>query len=506
MNKLGILLIAFGLFNSALAQKQMVNSAIYNLENGNPDELVQAKADIDKASADERTKNWSLMYYTKARVYCRIYEKKGNEIIKPSYNGLCGLVAGKSFQEFYKSTDKDKKGIMEEAAIELPNVFVALFYESQTRATQFQSAKDPQSKFIADTLMDYFSTMLDLYGKLDTATINNFERSKVKRNYFSDMLAYYSLKNSDEAKRLVVLTALTENEKPSAGIVKSLSDYYIGINQNEKAKEVIKTALAKSNNDNEMFQLLVDYYVKTKQQDQLFAEVDAQLKQNPSSRNYFVRAALLDEKGDIQSAIKDYEQSVALDEFNYDAHWNLGVDLYKNAKVLIEEKNKATDKVAAENKINQNYAEAKKHLEFAQENDKYDVDDATKIAKALRNVCLAMKDNACAAAQRDKIRTLGGHTIAIGDKFTYSIKVENVNNYDLTYLNKFNTYSTALAQKGNQYKEFDIIDKTDLLYVSVTINGTITDKSKVTLAIIVNGEIVAEAESLPGKNTVSIQF
>ncbi len=499
MNKINIKALFLGLpfilVSACTAQNKAINTAEFSLSSGAVEEIITAKEEIDMAAVNEKTKNAARMYFVKGKVYCRIYEKKGNELIKP-YSHNAGLIAGESFWEFYKHPDPKKSEYKEDADIELRNVFIATFYESQTFSEDFIKTTDVKKKpLIADTLTVYYRLLLNLYDKLDTATSNDFKRSTVDRKYFIERLAYFAIGNSDIEKRKALLTSLVTEEKPTAAVVEALSRLYLESKDTLKAKEVIKAALVKSNNDNEIFTVLVNFYISAEKENELFADVDNQIKQNPTSKNYWIRGYLNEQRKDYDAAMADYRESKKLDEFNYDACWNLGVALYKfEVRKLNEQKAKTgnvDEKKKLDSKILETFIDAKTNLQFASENTNYKLTELKDIAKALRNVCLELNDKACASEQRDKIRNYDGVSISIGSTFKYRVSGTG-SSFDISYNNKMNTVSSLTDIKGTWEKEFDYIDKSDMLQISARNNGK---SGNVKVELFVNGVLVKEMQS-----------
>ena len=510
MNKINIKALFLGLpfilVSACTAQNKAINTAEFSLSSGAVEEIITAKEEIDMAAANEKTKTAARMYFVKGKVYCRIYEKKGNELIKP-YSHNAGLIAGESFWEFYKHPDPKKSEYKEDADIELRNVFIATFYESQTFSEDFIKTTDVKKKpLIADTLTVYYRLLLNLYDKLDTATSNDFKRSTVDRKYFIERLAYFAIGNSDVEKRKSILTSLVTEEKPTAAVVEALSRLYLESKDTLKAKEVIKAALVKSNNDNEIFTVLVNFYISAEKENELFADVDNQIKQNPTSKNYWIRGYLNEQRKDYDAAMADYRESKKLDEFNYDACWNLGVALYKfEVRKLNEQKAKTgnvDEKKKLDSKILETFIDAKTNLQFASENTNYKLTELKDIAKALRNVCLELNDKTCASEQRDKIRNYDGVSISIGSTFKYRVSGTG-SSFDISYNNKMNTVSSLTDIKGTWEKEFDYIDKSDMLQISARNNGK---SGNVKVELFVNGVLVKEMQTEGNGAQASVIF
>jgi tetratricopeptide (TPR) repeat protein len=495
--------VAMMLSPSIWSQTRAINSAEFALESNTPDELVIAKEEIDKASVNEKTMNAPKMYLVKGKVYRRLFESRNNPMIAAVYM-KSGLTAGQSMMEFYNSPGKKSSELNDEASIEVGSVFAAIFTEASIYSEKLTKVKPEQKPFVNDTLVMYNRIMLDLFSKLDTGILNQLKGQKVERPYFVERLAYFSLGNSQPTKRMEILEKLMNEETTSAMVVESFSKEKMALKDTIGAKEVIKKALVKSNYNNDIFNVLVNYYISINKEDALIDEINTQLKEKPTSKNYWIRGYLNERQKNYDQATLDYKESRSLDEFNYDANWNLAVALmkYENKK-LIDLKSKATgeEKAKIEKQLTSNYEEAKKYLEYASENSAYSKEELINISKATRTCCLELGNKNCAIEQRDKIRLLNGHTLQIGDKFTYRV-TGDATNMEISYQNKQNTNSTVSNINGNFEKEFDYIDKSDMLTLSIRILGDGFAHAE----ILVNGVMVAEKEADGKGQTIYLSF
>ena len=122
MNKIYLKTLVLALpmmfFFACGAQPKAISTAEFSLESGQIDELLVAKEEIDNASKHEKTKNSARMWFVRGKVYARIYDKRKVQLIEPvAY--LSGIAAGRSYLEFYNSTDSKKGEYIEEANNEL---------------------------------------------------------------------------------------------------------------------------------------------------------------------------------------------------------------------------------------------------------------------------------------------------------------------------------------------------------------------------------------------------
>lgn len=487
-----ILAIGLGISSDAFSQTRSINSAEFALESGTPDDIIIAKEEIDKASVHPKTANMPRMFLIKAKVYRSIFDKRGNPMIAP-ISHHAGFIASQSILNFFENPLKKKSEELEEAKYEVGNVFAATFNESQNVSDSLNKASEIKKPFYYDTMVSYYQNLLSMYGKLDTSMINNLKGQKVERDFFVDRIAFFALNNSDKAKRIQILDGLMKSEMPSAILVESYSKELLLNKDTAGAKRVIKEALVKSNNNNDIFNVLVNYYIAIDREADLMIEIDEQIKNAPTARNYWIRGYLNEKARRMDEATIDYRKSRELDEFYHDANWNLGVSLIKHeSKKLMDAKAKASGeaKVKIDKELMSLWKEARGYLEYASENPKYSKDELIEISKGIKTCCMELSDKACENEQRDKIRTLtAGVTLAIGDKFSYRL-IGDAKKMDVSYQNKQGTVSTISDVNCDWTKDFDVIDKTDMLSLSVRINGG----GSATMQILVNGEVVSEKE------------
>ena len=524
--KSGLLLASVCLSMSAIAQKRSINTAEFALESGNPDDLIIAIEEIEKARENEKTNNAARMWLIRSKVYSTVYDKKGNEMIKPQ-SKMAGLKSAESILKFYGQTSDKKTSVdLDEATYQVGAAFASSFNESMTYSEQIEKASSEELKgLLNDTMVIYYQYLLDLYSRLDTGMINNLKGQKVERDFFVERIAFFALNNSSLENRKKIIEELVSKERPTPLMIESYSKELMSAGDTAGAYRVIKNALVKTNYDNDIFNVLVNYYLSINKEEKLMEEIQGQIQENPNSRIYWIRGYLNEKTQKYDEATADYRKSRELDEFNYDANWNLGVCLMKyETRKLLDGKSPSDPaaKALVEQKRLKLFQDAKGFLEFALENPDYSKTELKDISKALRTCCLELNDSKCAGDYRDKIRELEGFSLSVGDKFTYQID-GNSNNMEISYQNNRNTVSSislkADVKKGisvdkefiaagwvkNGYvwqKEFDYTEKSDMLSLSVRVN----DESTVKGLILVNGVMVAEKEVDGPETRFYIQF
>ncbi|MCC7297850.1 MAG: tetratricopeptide repeat protein [Bacteroidia bacterium] len=385
---------------SLQAQKSEIETARISIssENLQADGVLEAKQSIDKAAVHKTTYNLSNMWLVRAMVYTRVYEKASHELLKDVSAGS-GYISAYSMMRFWKS-DNIKKYDIENAVLETRNSF----------GVGFNEAAEIVDKKLYDSAILYYQILTYVHSKMDTADINGLERSGITYKYLQERLAAIAMYVTDPKVKREVLTELVDGGSLSPVVYEGLSRTYLESGDTAMAEQIVRKGIAAAPGDNAMFQLLVNYYVSIGRTDLLFDDVSKQIEASPTSRLYFIRGTLWERKENFDAAIADYKEALVLDEFNYDANYNLGVALLKfETKKLYDKKSKFTnsaDRAKVDLELKAVYIESRKYLEMAAGNLEYSVVDQINIYKALKTASLELDDKAGADGYQAKIDAL----------------------------------------------------------------------------------------------------
>lgn len=400
---LGIAL-TLGFAQCSTAQIKAVNSAEYALMSNSVEDLIIAKEEIDKAKINPKSAELPKMYLVRSDVYARLAGAKSNELLKGLTNAA-GLEAMVSIRKFHESTLPKKAEEKENGTALAGNAFAAGYNE----AIAFFATKN------YDSLCIYYGEMIGIFDYLDTAMSRNLANNKITKESLTETYAQVASMHSKWRQKVSILQSLINKGNSTPAIVEQLSKaYLIGFDSlfinstgdtlkikvgvdTAKAENCIRTALSASNNSDAMFQVLVNFFVSVKQEQRLFADVDRQIGIEPNSRLYYTRAYLYENQSKYDNAIADYRKAVELDEFNYDANFNLGLSLMKYETRKLYDKRSAA--VGAKKKLVDEefkilYSEARKYLERALDNVDYSTADQINICKALKSACIELGDKA----------------------------------------------------------------------------------------------------------------
>ena len=382
---LGIAL-TLGFAQCSTAQIKAVNSAEYALMSNSVEDLITAKEEIDKAKINPKSAELPKMYLVRSDVYARIAGAKNNELLKGLTDGA-GLEAMVSIRKFHESTMPKKAEEKENGTALAGNAFAAGYNE----AISFFATKS------YDTLCIYYAELISMYGYLDTAMSNNLANNKITKASLTETYAQVATLHSDKSQKIAILQGLVDNGNTGPAIVEGLSKAYLTNGDTVKAENCIRTALVASNNSDGMFQVLVNFFVGIKQEQRLYADVDRQIGIEPNSRLYYTRAYLNENQAKYDAAIADYRKAVEMDEFNYDANFNLGLSLMKYESRKLYDKRSAAvgaKKKLVDEELKMLFTDAKKYLERALDNVDYSTTDQINICKALKSACLEIGDTA----------------------------------------------------------------------------------------------------------------
>ncbi|MFM7639807.1 MAG: tetratricopeptide repeat protein, partial [Bacteroidota bacterium] len=317
-------------------------------------------------------------------VYARIAGAKNNELLKGLTN-CAGLEAMISIRKFHEST-LPKKAEEKESGIALAsNAFAAGYNEG----ISYFATKN------YDTLCIYYAEMIGIFDYLDTGMARNLANNKITKASLTETYAQVASMHSSKATKIAILQGLVDKGNTVPAVVEGLSRAYLSTGDTTKAENCIRTALAASNNSDAMFQILVNFFVGIRQEQRLFNDVDRQIGIEPNSRLYYTRAYLYENQGKYDNAIADYRKAVELDEFNYDANFNLGLALMKyETRKLYDKRSVAVGakKKLVDEEFKMLFTDARKFLERALDNADYSTADQINICKALKSACIELGD------------------------------------------------------------------------------------------------------------------
>lgn len=404
MKNFGKILVAASLMWSSqevFAQIQAVNSAEYSLFSQSAEDLISAKEEIDKAAVNPKSSTMPKMFLIKSMVYSRVYDNRGLDQFK-AYSEKSGLISINAMLDFYNSKEAKKPALVEQANEELGRSFIAGLNES----FQYFDKSD------YDEILKYYNVLLPLYDKLDTAASNSLRNNKIDRNFFVEKLVICAFNSKDKTAGVAALEKLVAEGNAQPLLIESLSKSYLAAGDTAKAEALVRSARDKNPNDAALFGVLTNYYITVKQEIKLFDDVNKQLTLDPTNSNlWYTKGYVWELRKNMDSALYCYQQAVIHDNANYNAHFNIGLDLIKfSAPKLYNKKNgaNAAQKKIIDEQLLALFKDAKAHLDIAYENPAGNDKEKTDICKLRRAACMEIGDKACVITNVQTVYSMEG--------------------------------------------------------------------------------------------------
>lgn len=292
----------------ALAQTAAVTNAIMSQRNG---KLDMARTEIDKAITDEKTSTKAKTWYTRAEIYEAM-------ISHPLYGKTAPPNAAQiAYESYQKAIQYDEKGkeYAPQAKQKIKNLYVPVFnagviasnagdYDAAIKAYELAGTIQPQDTAVA------FNTALAYELKKDTA-----QAEKAYRNALSVPLM------NDKNKKLIYARLMGLNyRKP-----------------NTDQLAIAREAVVAYPNEKEFLLQEINLMLKTGQETQAIDKLQGAIKLDPKNSNlYAVLGTLYDKAKKPEQAVAAYEQAIAADPTNFDAHFNLGVYQFNKGAELTQ--------------------------------------------------------------------------------------------------------------------------------------------------------------------------
>jgi len=387
ISKMAALFVGLACFTQAsMAQNNVLRSVGASLQYAQEDMsyLVEAYNDIQKAYRHERTSNSPRMWLYRSMVYSRVWYKRSNGKFASEDLTSAGLTSGVSMQKFYEHPGPKKDDDIYEASLEVGNSFATLYNESNSL---LQRGNDSLISY--DSLVMYMELGSYLFDKLDTSAVRKFSNNGINKSSVTERLMYFVAKSDNiESKKRIFGESIKSGEL-NAMAYEGLALVYLGEGDTSKAESMLMNAYKSNPQEKEMFNVLKNFYISSNQTNKLLDVVEGMIKIDSTNSSYFyLRGKLRDDVLKEHSlARRDYKKAIELDEFNYDAYFDLGANIvsYETMKwrnMKVNARTEADRNKADEGLLNV-YRMAEEYLLIATENTEYGVNDKRNLYQAL---------------------------------------------------------------------------------------------------------------------------
>ena len=348
-------------FISAIAQTINIEDIMSNLKSGN---IVKAKEISDKSVNDVNLSKSPKTWFYRAITYHAIYENPAPEIKAIDKQSL-----NVAYTSYIKTLQLDQKKDYNTEVVKALRIVSSQFV--------YEGIQTFNNKDYNNALNCFESTLainrLPEINQLDTIIIYNAALSAEKADKIPLAIEYYNqlIKLSFSGSKMYLDQAVLFKK--------------IGKEQ-DYLKTIQEGMRNYPNSDINLISELVNFYLEKGNNDEAMNYVEKGLMREPKNPAFhFIKGSLLDQKGDIISAEKEYKSTLEFDPEHTDALFNLGALYYNQATDIIK---KATNK-DEQNKAFEIYKKAIPYLEKISLQTPAD----TQILKMLKTIYTLLKDD-----------------------------------------------------------------------------------------------------------------
>ncbi|OFX30875.1 MAG: hypothetical protein A2X08_13495 [Bacteroidetes bacterium GWA2_32_17] len=327
-------------------------------------DAVKAKSTSDLSIQDKNLINNPKTWYYRAITYHSIYESEIKEV-----NSLTKKPLFEAYNSYLKTLelDKDKKFNSEviKALLIVASQFVnegVLYFNKK----DYQSALSSFENNIA-------INRLPAINQIDTIVLFNAAISAQNSGNNKAAIEYYN--------------QLVKMEYGGSQVCLDLAKLYKTEGNNEEYINTIKNGLKTYITDDIiLINELANYYIEIGKNDEAEIYVDKGIYREPKNQSlHFVKASLLEQKGDVINAEKEYLTTLKIDSEYTDALFNISAMYYNQATDII----KKTTSKEEQNKAFEIYKKTQPYLEKLYNQTPND----TQILKMLKTVYTLLKQD-----------------------------------------------------------------------------------------------------------------
>lgn len=311
-------------FGNVFAQKGKVNTAEFNLSNG---DIVKAKENIDVAFSDNSMQEWPKAWFVKGDVYKGIYEQKDafQNLFATTPDAL--QLAKEAYLNAYNLEEKPRKKASVKDGLQSVGAF---FYNEGIASYGKNDWEHAYANFSEALNISQFLFDKDLVATEDTNA------------YYVVVLSAFNSRKLDEAQ--VAAEKLVSMDTDRAEIYSVLISIYQEKKQDDLFASTIDKARKLFPNDADILFHEINLYLKNNEIDKLENKLLQAIKIDPTNPSlYQAMASVYDKKGDRENTMKMYDKAIEVDSDFIDAYINKAGIYNTDANKIIEKMNDEMD-------------------------------------------------------------------------------------------------------------------------------------------------------------------
>lgn len=299
---------------AAAAQTLEVQSAAQDMRKGY---LTKAKASIDKACANDQTKDDPKAWYYKGLIYCQIGQETKNP--KSKYKDLAPDWCEQAYEAALKCKELDKDNEYSETN---NTVFSYVGGELCNRATDaFNKDHDYEKclKMCEDAIKAYGYTgdkkSADFAYYLAGLAASQLKQNDLVKKYFNILMR----RKTDKANVYQTLFTMYRNDKNDAEALKVANNFYKNHPEDYNSALMMSEAYLMSGDTEKSNEMINAALNQTKDNPQVYAKL------------LCAAAEMLSNNQDFDGAAAKYNESLSINANQFEANFGMGSMLYNRA-------------------------------------------------------------------------------------------------------------------------------------------------------------------------------
>lgn len=311
------ILMSIVLVLGVTAQKKYVRQAESQIEKN---ELKEAKANLDMALEDEKSKVWENTYF----VYGKLAQAAGvseNE----EFNKLFDNPFKLAYKNYMKAIEINED--MQNAVnMQLPLLSNGVINKG---IGGFQTKNYPLALDAFEFAMEIGENEI-FGGAADTSIIYNAALAAYNGEIYDKAIKYFS--------------ACSDMGYGGADLYLLLKESYLGKADSANAEKTLQTAFEKYPGEESVLIHLVNYYLNSGRNEQALDYLAVAKEKDPdNSTFYHAEGVLYDKNGEQEKALKAYLRAAELNPTYFDTQYNIGALLFNKGVVMVEKANEIMD-------------------------------------------------------------------------------------------------------------------------------------------------------------------
>lgn len=340
-------------------------------------DAVKAKFTSDLSIQDKNLINNPKTWYYRAITYHSIYESEIKEV-----NALTEKPLFEAYKAYLKTTELDKDKKFSSDITKALSIVATQFVNEGVLYFNKKDYQNALSCFENNIAINRLPTI----NQLDTIVLYNAALSAQNSGNNKAAIEYYD--------------QLVKMEYGGPQVCLDLAKLYKTTGKTEEYINTIKNGLKTYISDDIiLINELANYYIEVGNNDEAAIYVDKGLFREPKNQAlHFVKASLLEQKGDIINAEKEYLITLEIDSEYSDALFNISALYYNQATEII----KKTTSKEEQNKAFEIYKKAQPYLEKLYKQTPNDI----QIIKMLKTIYTLLKQEEKLKEINDKLENL----------------------------------------------------------------------------------------------------